>query len=338
MKVLIDSYNYVTQNKSGGVQIRIQNYVCQLAKKGINVKLFNKWSDKIENFDILHIFKLNTEDYQLIVHAKRIGIPIVISSIVPLEKSVRIRANCLLSKTLPINTGYSLLKKILDMADIVISQTNKEAEFICRNYKLDKSKIRVIPNGVIIINESKHSNLIYKKLDLDRPYVLQVGRFDSNKNQLSVIKAMKDQDVPIIFVGGSNPKQPQYFEYCKQIASQNMHFLGWIKNDDPLLESIYVNAHVVVLPSHKEIFGNSLIEGGAVGANLVATRELPLNDWGIANYCSLINPGDLDDIRNKILIEYKKPKTHELKILIRKKFSWDSVVKEHINIYKLLLG
>jgi glycosyltransferase involved in cell wall biosynthesis len=333
MKVLIDSYNTVTQNPSGGVQIRIKNYIAHLQKCGVQAELFDKWRHTVADFQLLHIFKLSVESYQLVRYAKNNNIPVVISSIVPLEGAIRIFANRMACKVLPIHTGYSFLEDILNMADAVVAQTTREANFIMRHYKTQKGKMHVVPNGVSVAASSGVSPGKWDKIDAGRGIVLQVGRFDRNKNQLNVIRALRNTDVPVVFIGGPIAEEADYFRQCKQEATSNMHFLGWVKNDDPLLASAYARAKVVILPSFKEIFGNAIIEGGAAGANLVATRELPIADWGLVDYCSQINPNDTADIKSKVLLAYKMPKNPMLPGLIASKFSWDVVASKHVDIY-----
>jgi len=335
MKILINSYNKVFQNEAGGVQMRIKKFFHLLNGVEHEVKLFDKWNDNISDYDILHTFKLSLDDYQLIAYAKSKGIPIVISSVVPQEGSLKIKINLWISKLLPIHTAYYFSKRMLDMADVIVAQTNKESEFISTNYKVSKAKIKVIPNGVSI--ENNVSDIIFSKINIHKPYVLQVGRFDENKNQINVIRALKNSNIPVVFIGGADPSDLEYYELCKKEATDNMFFLGWIKNDDPILSSAYANAQVVVLPSHKEIFGNSLIEGGAYGANLVVTDELPIYDWGIGDYCNQINPKDIVDIKNKIKEAFYSSKNDKLKTIINEKFSWNTILEEHINLYRNII-
>jgi glycosyltransferase involved in cell wall biosynthesis len=336
MNILIDSFNCVKQNESGGIQVRI-NYFIKNLKKHENVKLFDKWSDKIIDYDILHIFKVNSENLGMVKLAKRYGIPIITSAIIPSENRVKIIFSRMLSKFTPIKTGFSILRQILLMSDAVVAQTQKEADFIAKYYKVPKERLHVIPNGINInINEAFKDEFV-KRTGITGKYVLQVGRFDENKNQLNVIKAMANSNIPVVFIGGEDSGKPEYYEKCKSVAPHNIHFLGWIKHDDPLLSSAYQNAHVVVLPSYKEIFGNSLIEGGAAGANLVATAALPIDDWGIKDICRTINPNDINDIRSKIMAAYNeslKPLTSKI---IKDKFSWDSVIRQHIEVYQSVL-
>jgi glycosyltransferase involved in cell wall biosynthesis len=338
MRILIESYNCVKQYPSGGVQVRIKNYISCLQKKNVEVKLFDKWNDKIEDYDILHLFRLTTEDFQLLHLAKEHDIPIVISSVIPLENALHINLNLLLCRLLPIHTNYSFMKSMMALADSIIAQTDLEADFISRNYRIQGEKIIVIPNGVNpIVSDNKISTLIFKYLNIDKPYILQVGRFDSNKNQLSIIRALKNSDIPVVFIGGSFAGEPDYYEKCKQEATENMFFLGWVENSDPLLASAYLNAQVVVLPSFKEIFGNSLIEGGAAGANLVATRELPIDQWGISEYCMKINPNNVLNVKENLLKSYSTQKKTGVKDFFCNKFSWDKVAEKHIDLYTKLM-
>lgn len=325
------------QNASGGVQIRIKNYVDHYKNVSNNIKLFDKWNDKVTDYDLLHIFKVNIEDYQLMRLAKNNNIPVVISSVIPSEKWLQIMLNKFICKILPVHTGYWFLNQMLLKADAIIAQTQKEANFIVDNYKVPKERIYVIPNGVNIdINESFKDEFT-NKTGIVGKYVLQVGRFDENKNQLNVIKAMSNSNIPVVFIGGEDSGQPEYYKKCKNIATPNIHFLGWVKHDDPLLSSAYQNAHVVVLPSYKEIFGNSLIEGGAAGANLVATAALPIDDWGIRDICRTVNPNNTDNIRNEIMAAYNEPLNALTSKIIREKFSWDSVIRKHIEVYRNVL-
>jgi glycosyltransferase involved in cell wall biosynthesis len=339
MRILIDSYNNVTQNASGGVQIRIQKHVNVLKGKGFDCKLFDKWTDKISDYNILHIFKVTNESYSEICYAKSLKIPVVVSSIIPLQGSLKIKIARFLKKYAGINTGFGIVDSIFEDADIIATQTILEANFICRNFKIPSSKVRVIPNGVNIDYDFGNKDVIIKEYPQleSRGYILQVGRFDRNKNQLSVIRAMKGSNIPLVFVGGPDPRERDYWLQCKQETDSNTLFLGWLDNDSALLQSAYMNAKVVVLPSHKEIYGNSLIEGGAAGANLVATRVLPINDWKLQSFCKKIDPKSLIDIKNKLVMAFNESLSPDLPNLITEKFSWDVVGDEYIKIYKSLV-
>jgi glycosyltransferase involved in cell wall biosynthesis len=334
MKVLIESYNCVRQNDSGGMQIRIKNFMEHYKKASSEIKLFDKWEDKVVDHDLLHIFKVNMEDYQLVKLAKNNKIPVVISSVVPLENKFQILFNRTLCRLLPVHTGYWFINQMLKEADAIIVESKKEAKFISKNYGVSEKRIHTIPNGVDANIGTASKNEFSKRTGIYGKYVLQVGRFDQNKNQLNVIKAMAGSDIPVVFIGGADSGDSKYYDECRRNATSNMHFIGWVDHNDPLLSSAYQNAHVVILPSFKETFGISLIEGGAAGGNLIASKDLPIFEWDISDICKAVNPSDVDDIRNSIIDAYIKPLNPLTSIKVRNKFSWDSIVAQHIDIYK----
>lgn len=336
MKIAIESSNCVKQNEAGGIQMRIGNYYNNLIAQGMDVVLFDKWNHKVSDFDILHIFKVNYEDYRLVQRARESGTAIVISSVIPIGNSSRIAIGRLLGK-LHIHTPYYFFSEMLKMADAILPQTNLEKKFIHKHYKVPTSKLHVIPNGVNEAIQNGDPELIRNHFNLSRKTVLCVGRFDTNKNQLSLVKALRDIDIPIVFVGGADPFQNEYYQQCINEADQNMHFTGWLDNQSPLLASAYANAQVVVLLSHQEIFGNSLIEGGSVGANLVATDVLPISDWGIGEYCKTVNVKQIANIRDTIVSEYNRPLKHETAKIFMEKFSWGAVTEMHLSVYKQVL-
>lgn len=335
MRVLIESYNTVMQNPSGGVQNRIRNHLRYLKQKGIEAKLFNKWEDRLQDFDVLHVFKLNFEDYQLIRAAKKRSMAVVLSSVVPLEKQFWIQFNRRISKTCRLHTGYSFQKTCLEQVDSIVAQTQRESSFIQNAYGISKNKIHIIPNGVDLFDEPVKSDLIFKNTGIKSPFVLHVGRIDKNKNQLGLIYAMKNMDANLVFIGGRDPNDSGYYQKCKTSAGSNVYFLGWIEHKDPLLTSAFKNAHVVALPSFKEIFGNSMVEGAIAGANLVVTNRLAIEEWGIPNPFWKIKPHSVTSIRKAVFEALQTPKLNLTDIDDHlKAFKWENVVDRYINIYK----
>ena len=336
MHIYIQSYNTFSQNLGGGVQTRVRSFFPAIQKYAPDAKLFDKWFDKIDDCDLIHFFKLSLDHYNLMDYAKSKGKKIVLSSVIPIADYMKIKAHLALCSFFPLHTVFDLNKRMLDMTDIILAQTSKEKEFIKKAYTISDSKIYVIPNGVSPNVLNGNPELIRTKLNLKKEFVLHVGRVDGNKNQLSLIRALQNLNIPVVFIGGPDPADPDYFEKCKQEATEEMYFLGWIKNSDPLVASAYSAAKVVVLPSHHEIFGNSLVEGAVNGANLVSSNVLPIEEYGFQDQCWLTNPKSVSDIRDKVLCAYNAERTGVLRQKALEKYSWDAIARQHYNIYQTL--
>ena len=334
MKVLIDSYNGVMQHDGGGVQMRIGKFLNYYSSDNrVQAKLFNKWEDKLKEFDILHEFKAHFELFPVLSLAKEQGLKTVLSSVVPQEHARRIQLALLANKVIPFNNTYSLIHSELDIVDAIIAQTNKEAAFISKWYQIPRSKIHVIPNGV---NESiLQAYSPNNKKDI----VLCVGRFDHNKNQKALIEAAKGTPYEVHFVGGAAIDDAAYYEECKTLARgySNFKFHGWLKNSSPEFIELYKRARVVALVSHHEIFGNSLIEGAACGANLLSTDALPTHEWGFGDHCVRVNVTDAHAIHQALRKAFEMPLDSTLHNIAESRFSWKNIANKHIDLYQELL-
>src|SRR5699024_5463763 len=141
---------------------------------------------------------------------------------------------------------YILFKKMLEMSDVIIVQSTRELIFLEKNYKIDTKKIRVISKGINTNKINLENHLVKEKLNIKEDCILQVGRFDSNKNQLNLIRALSKTSIPVVFIGGPDSGNSSYYKKCIEEATENIYFLGWLDHDSPLLSSAYKEAKVVV--------------------------------------------------------------------------------------------
>lgn len=336
MKILYDSYNCCAQNTAGGVQSKIKDTLKAISSQGVEIKLFDKWNDKIDDFDLIHFFKLSGEHFSLMKLAKSKGKKVVLSSIVALEGERRIKAGLFLGK-LRIPNPISYAKKQLELCDAIITETEKEKKFIIENYNVASDKIIVIPNGISPSILGGDPNIFREKYKLFKPFVLQLGRFDRNKNQINVIRALKGTDIPLVFIGGADSCDKSYYDKCMSEASSDMIFTDWIEHSSPLLASALAAAEVLVLPSYKEIFGNAVFEGIANRTKIVATDVLPINQWDLGSMVLPIKASDINDIKNQILKSMSLECSEETILKVLSEYSFDNVANKHIALYNELL-
>lgn len=336
MKVLVQTYDTAFQNAAGGVHNRIVRTVDAVRKTGCIVDYFDKFHTVANEYDILHVFKLDISNLGLMQYAKSQGMKIVLSAVQGLDNTRNIDIYWALRK-LPIMTTYKILFRMCELADMIIVETKKEAEFISKHYHVGDNKIVGIPNGADMIGTN--SRVIFDRLGKDCQYVLEVARFDKNKNQINVIKALKDTDIDVVFAGGPDFADHGYYQDCLELAkdSPNIHFLGWLDSQSELLQSAYGNAKVVITPSFYETFGLSIIEGAMAGAVPVISKTLPILDYDALQNCLTCDPNSPEDIRMKVETAMHTENTKEFRECIQREFSWDSVAQQHLDLYRGLL-
>ena len=333
MKILFSSYNTCCQNKAGGVQTRIRKIYELLKKRSVDVEYFSLFNSDLRNYDVLHVFMLDYENRGLIKCAKRLGLKVVLSSIVSIGEAKKLRILRLLYK-LGIPTLYKYNLEMLQTVDCIIVETPRESAYIQKYYNIESNKIRVVPNGIDKPNVSGEDSF---SIIPKGKYVLQIGRFDANKNQLNVIKAVKNTDVNVVFVGGPDETiSSEYYDTCKAEADgcDNIIFLGWLPHGSPLFSSVLKHAHALILPSYFETFGLVALEGAINGANVCLSNTLPINDFNIFDKSLSFSPSSINEIRRVLVDVIIRPKEEGLQNKIETFFSWDRIIDMHLDIYK----
>ena len=333
MKVIFSSYNTCCQNKAGGVQTRIRKIRDLLHAKGIEVDYFSAFESDLRNYDVLHVFMLDYENRGLIKCAKRLGLKVVLSTIVSISERRKLSILRLINK-LGIPTLYKYNNEILQTVDEIIVESDKEAEYIRNYYNIEDAKIHVIPNGIDKTDSIDKNN--DQLLDIEK-YIVQIGRFDANKNQLNVIKAVKNTDINMVFIGGPDETvSSEYYDKCRKEAEgcDNIYFLGWLPHDSPIFVSAIKHAHALILPSYFETFGLVALEGGINGVEVCLSNTLPLNDYNVFDKKLTFSPNSIKEIRNVLDGVLRRPKDTVLQKKVESFFNWDRIIDMHLDIYR----
>lgn len=337
MKILFQTYDTFRQNAAGGVNTKLTSLYEELISQGHKVDLFDKWTTKIEDYDVIHFFKVSIDYYNMMLYAHRINKPIVMSSIIPLTSPLKTRLNIAIGKYAKIHNTYELTRNMLLLSDIVITESKTESEFIGKNYNIPKNKLIALPNGISKSVLNGDPNLIRRELPFNDDFVLQVGRIDSNKNLLATIRALKGTGIPLVVIGGPDNTALSYYQKCIDESDKNVIYLGWIPSTDQKLSAAYAAAKAIVLPSINEIYGNVIMEGGANGCAIACSNTIPFCDWNLNVNIHMFDPHSVSDIRTKVIEAFHSDKNENQTYLFKDFFSWKRVADEHYNIYENLL-
>lgn len=151
---------------------------------------------------------------------------------------------------------------------IVPSEFTKQE--LMKIYGAWDDQIAVVPHGVDLDfwqdsrgeNEKKLKQSLKARYNLEKPYVIFVGRLEDKKNIGRLLSAWQTADLrdfDLVLVGRGRTVLP----------SDNIKMLGWLSKEE--LRELYWNATAMVMPSLYEGFGLTLLEAMAAGAPVVAS-------------------------------------------------------------------
>ncbi|SEB42613.1 Glycosyltransferase involved in cell wall bisynthesis [Tenacibaculum sp. MAR_2009_124] len=197
---------------------------------------------------------------------------------------------------------FSKFKYAAENADCVIAISEQTKMDIITYLKIPESKIKVVYQGchnafkVERTNEEKES--LKKKLKLPERFLLNVGTIEKRKNALTIIKTLKNINVPLVIVG----RKTKYFQEIEQYISQNnlekkVIFLEGLTMEQ--LSTLYQLAEIFIYPSVFEGFGIPIIEALFSKTPVITTDSGVFPEAG-GKYSRYVNPTDVTAMENEI--------------------------------------
>lgn len=182
-------------------------------------------------------------------------------------------------------------------------------------------------------------------IDDKTPFVLCVGTAFPHKNLQMVIDALPqllahDANLKVVLAG----KKEQYYERLEKYASKldyNDHIIipGFVSDEE--LKWLYEHCAVYVFPSKSEGFGLPGLEAMVHGAPVVSSNATCLPEiYGDA--ALYFNPNNIDDAAQKIE-RVLRDKAFKQELVTKgnsqvKKYSWEKMATQTLEIYNLVLG
>lgn len=224
---------------------------------------------------------------------------------------------------------------VISNAALLLPNSKIEGELLRRDFHVE-SPIVPVPNGV----DERYDLACPRQspVQCPRPYVLTVAaRFNYRKNQLAVIKAIREATVDVVFVGrATNSAEQRYLDECIAQSSCRMTFITRSLAEDDLIP-LYQQARVHVLASWFETPGLVSLEAAMAGCAIVSTDRGSAREYfgEFANYCS---PDNVDSIREAVLSAWDRGASPQLREHVRGNFTWENVVAQTLRCYELALA
>lgn len=298
---------------------------------------YRKIEDLVKNADVIHLMThwtfLNALVYFI---ARRCKKPYVVCPAGVLLIYGRSRV----IKTLyNLIVGRSLIRNAAKHIAITADEIPQFA-----TYGVRSDSVTIIPNGIDPTDfQDDRADEFRAKYGLSGvPFILFMGRLNAAKGPDLLLRAFcnaSDHLAPyhLVFAG---PDQDMAAELRAIAAKCNVgdrvHFLGYVGGPDK--SRAYYAADLLVIPSRREAMSIVVLEAGITGTPVLMTDQCGFNviaetGGGTITSASVggLEKGLVDLLSNSVDL---KPKGQKLKAYVSKKFLWDSIIDQYIQLYK----
>jgi len=267
------------------------------SEAGINIEKLDPWS-RDEDFDIFHVWGLDSIHAQNIHWARQAGKKIVMTALLPyLSVQTRVRA-ALITGAMCITGRQAPKIVLLNKVDRLVVVNQLQADAAAKLYGFSLDRIKIIPNIVENRFFSSASQMNTKSAGV----VLCTGNVCRRKNQLNLIYACRVAGLRLLIIGGVLTGEDAYAAEIERVVANDAG-TTWIKGvsyeSDKLIEA-YRQAAVFALVSTAETQPLALLEAKAAGCRLVIADRAYARDEFFRN-AILVKPDSVASIAAGLL-------------------------------------
>ena len=226
-------------------------------------------------------------------------------------------------------------KMAVKYADEIIVLSKGVQDYFKNTYN---RKTVFIPNGVNR-PEIKKADLIQKKFGLEKDnYILFLGRIVPEKGLRYLLEAYRNlnTDKKLVIAGGASDTD-DFLQELKEKAKgdERILFTGFVAGK--ILDELYSNAYIYVLPSDLEGMPLSLLEAMSYG-NCCVVSDIAECSEVVENKAVLFKKSDIDNLKKKLQeLCNDAEAVHRYKDgaadFICKKYCWNNIVDRTLQLY-----
>lgn len=186
-------------------------------------------------------------------------------------------------------------------------------------------------------------NEIQSRFGLEKDsYILFLSRIVPEKGLDVLIEAFMriNTQKSLVIAGGAD--NPEYYKKLMKLAENDkrIKFIGYVTGT--LVDELYSNAWVFVLPSYLEGMSNSLLEALSYG-NCCFLSDIPENVEPAGNHAAYFRVGDAIDCQAKLQALLDDPKRicafkNSAASYITERYSWDGAVRLTLDVYQRVIN
>jgi glycosyltransferase involved in cell wall biosynthesis len=344
----------------GGDTVQVESTAEYLRKLGLEVGIYLTDQEiNYNEYDLLHFFNI-IRPADILRHVERSSKPFVISTIYldytdgdrygrkgvlgflqrildPFQiEYVKALGRMLVNREYIGSWRYLIrghrhsVRYLMKRANMLLPNSQSERDRLFNDVGSAVDNVMVVPNGI----DPSHFKRNTQPGDAHK--VICVARFENNKNQLNVIRALNDTEFDLTFIGRPAPNQKSYYQRCRDLASSNVHFVEEYISDREAFADYFKDRKVHILASWAETTGLSSLEAAVLGCNVVITNKGDTYEYfrEDAFYCE---PDDPNSILEAVRRASKAPLNEEFQDRILSNYTWEKTAEVTQNAYKKVL-
>lgn len=361
--------------RHGGVQEHVRAVATELRRRGHTVKVITPTPPKGENTDPENVITLgrstminapatsfevsasagpkeidNMLDQEKfdVIHYHEPWIPLLASQVLSRSKAINIA-------TFHAHQPDDILNRAVDL--IYLPYHRSKSKYL--NYvtavsdaasvfvsKATGEDITIVPNGIELDKFNPNEVAVYDDFNDDKKTILYIGRLEKRKGVEYLLRAYEElkeehKDTRLV-IAGDGPKMKSLKTYVSQYAIEDVHFLGFVSDEDKL--KLLKTCDVFCSPAlYGESFGIVLLEAMAMSAPIIAG-----DNPGYASLLrqtgriSLINPKQLKDFVYRLELVLYDEKIRQVMLdwadEYVKQFDYSNITDSYLKIYEDLLS
>jgi glycosyltransferase involved in cell wall biosynthesis len=218
----------------------------------------------------------------------------------------------------------SLTKKVIDIADVVITVSNFSKRQICETFNIPENKVRVVYNGCgdeFHRKTEEEVNKVLNKFGIKKPYILFI--ISSKKDEKHIVdfaERISEKSGFQIVITGDKP-------YTKR----KIKALGYVSDEE--LAALYSGAFCHILPDIREGFGLTVLEALKCGCPVITHPNSPMEEIAKDSALYAQTPDEVISLIKLLEKNSVREKIIEKGIERAKEFTWERAAKEVLNIY-----
>lgn len=332
----------------GGGETQLAETLKALQRDGVQAEYWRPWEQGYTGFQTLHLFGSLPEHLAVIEAAHARGIKVAVSPIAwfdlqalwhsgdSLPRRTLTSGKFLMRAAIPRLNSWR--RRLYHAADLLLPNSQAEADQLVRFFQVPRERIRVVPNGTQARFAEADAAWLPEDWNLPPNFVLYPGRIEPRKNQLGFLRAMRSSKFPIVFLGAVVPGHREYAKACRrESAGRDVTFLPPTSHQDPGLAGAYAACRCLALTSWFETPGLVALEAGLSGTPLVLTNRGAAPEY-FGTLAQCVNPADSAAIRTAVERAWYQPRSAQLAEHIGNRYTWEAVAAETLTAYEQMLN